>query len=129
MNFGIIGCGRVATDYHLPALNICIQVNVDNSPTKSGVTLSDLPNIIEAIKNCPKLALRGLMCIPQETKDFDSQRIPFKNLRILKDEIEQTGIILDTLSMGMSGDFHAAIAEGATIIRVGTALFGHRHYS
>ncbi|MBX9705033.1 MAG: YggS family pyridoxal phosphate-dependent enzyme [Gammaproteobacteria bacterium] len=108
---------------HLPPLNVCIQVNVDQEPQKHGVTLDELPALATAIARLPRLRLRGLMTIPKATTDQAQQRHCFAALRQAQ---EQLSLPLDTLSMGMSNDFAAAIAEGATIIRVGTAIFGTR---
>ena len=111
---------------HLPPLDVCIQVNIDDEASKTGVTPQALPALAAAVAALPRLRLRGLMCLPAIRETFDEQRIPFRRLRELKDELNDTGLGLDTLSMGMTGDFPAAIAEGATIVRVGTALFGER---
>jgi pyridoxal phosphate enzyme (YggS family) len=107
-------------------LNVCIQVNVDEEATKAGVAPSDLPELAQAVAELPSLKLRGLMCIPAVRPDFEGQRRPFASMRELKDSLEESGISLDTLSMGMTADFRAAIHEGATIVRIGTALFGER---
>lgn len=110
----------------LPPLNICLQVNIDNETSKSGVRLESLAEIATEIAAIEGLSLRGLMCIPQRHEDPVEQRRPFARLRDALDTLRQSGLALDTLSMGMSGDYAAAIAEGATIVRVGTAIFGAR---
>ena len=109
-----------------PALNVCIQVNVDQDPAKSGASIQEVPPLAEAIATLPGLRLRGLMCIPTERSGFDAQRQPFAKLAACLDELKQAGHDVDTLSMGMTGDYRAAVFEGATIVRIGTALFGPR---
>lgn len=110
----------------LPPLNICLQVNIDNEPQKAGVTLQELPQLAAEISHLPRLKLRGLMTIPAPKETFDEQRQAFRQLRLALENLQKSGLKLDTLSMGMSHDFTAAIAEGATIIRIGTAIFGRR---
>lgn len=112
--------------YHAGKLNVLIQVNVDEDAAKAGVSVTELPELAAAVAKLPRLALRGLMCIPAEARDFEAQRVPFRRLRELAESLEQLGIETDTLSMGMSADFEAAVHEGATIVRIGTALFGER---
>ena len=112
--------------YHAPALNVCLQVNLAGEPTKGGVELSRLPELAAAVAALPRLKLRGLMCLPPEETDPARQRHWFALLRNALDELNRAGLGLDTLSMGMSGDLEAAILEGATIVRIGTALFGPR---
>jgi PLP dependent protein len=112
--------------YHAPPLNVCLQVNVAGEASKGGVTPVELPELAAAVAALPRLALRGLMCIPPEESDPARQRAWFARLRALQEELNAAGARLDTLSMGMSGDFESAIAEGATIVRIGTALFGER---
>lgn len=107
-------------------LNVCIQVNIDDEPSKSGIAASGLQPLADAIAGLPRIRLRGLMCLPAIRQGFDRQREPFARLRELLDSLNATGLNLDTLSMGMSADFAAAIHEGATIVRIGTALFGER---
>lgn len=107
-------------------LNVCIQVNVSGEATKSGVSPGEEAALADAIARLPRLKLRGLMAIPEPTTDIALQRRRFALLRGLKDQLRARGHALDTLSMGMTDDFEAAIAEGATIIRVGTAIFGPR---
>jgi len=111
---------------HLPPLNVCVQVNVSGEASKSGVAPADLPALARAVAKLPRLRLRGLMSIPQAVQGFDAQRAPHRRLHALFDALRTDGLALDTLSMGMSGDLEAAIAEGATIVRIGTALFGQR---
>lgn len=107
-------------------LNVCIQVNVSGEASKSGVAPGDEVKLAEAIARLPRLRLRGLMAIPEPTADVTLQRRRFALLRELKDRLRARGHALDTLSMGMSDDFEAAILEGATIVRIGTAIFGKR---
>jgi PLP dependent protein len=107
-------------------LNVCIQVMIDSEDDKSGVTAEGLPELAAAVVALPKLKLRGLMCIPAVRYDFEAQREPFRRLRRLAEELAAAGIETDTLSMGMSTDYLAAIHEGATLVRIGTALFGPR---
>ena len=111
---------------NMPALNVCLQVNISGESSKSGITLTNLPELAENIMSLPRLKLRGLMAIPARSQDFEEQRLPFRQLRLALEGLNKNGLGLDTLSMGMSNDLEAAIAEGATIIRVGTALFGSR---
>ena len=108
---------------HLPALNICLQVNVSGEASKSGCNPDELPALAAAVAQLPRLHLRGLMCIPEPTDDPAEQRAAFARLGQLQASL---GLPLDTLSMGMSHDLEAAIAEGATWVRIGTALFGAR---
>jgi pyridoxal phosphate enzyme (YggS family) len=112
--------------YHAPDLNACIQVNIDAEEGKSGAAPEDVPKLAAAIAGLPKIRLRGLMCIPRVREGFAAQREPFRRMRELREALADAGIELDTLSMGMSDDFAAAIHEGATIVRIGTALFGPR---
>jgi pyridoxal phosphate enzyme (YggS family) len=107
-------------------LNVCLQVNVAGEASKGGVSPAELPALAAAVAQLPRLALRGLMCIPPEEHDPARQRMWFARLRTLEAQLNTAGMQLDTLSMGMSGDFEAAILEGATIVRLGTALFGPR---
>lgn len=112
---------------NLPPLNICIQVNISNESSKSGIPAEETPALAKSISLLPNIHLRGLMAIPAATNDFKIQRHAFRLLRELKDEIQSQGIELDTLSMGMSNDMEAAIAEGSTMVRIGTAIFGARN--
>jgi pyridoxal phosphate enzyme (YggS family) len=107
-------------------LNVCIQVNIDEEESKGGVLAADVPQLARAVTDLPSLRLRGLMCIPAVREEFDQQRKPFAKMRELAEILRDTGIETDTLSMGMTADFRAAILEGATIVRIGTALFGAR---
>ncbi|WP_323158397.1 YggS family pyridoxal phosphate-dependent enzyme [Pseudomonas viridiflava] len=109
----------------LEPLNICIQVNVSGEVSKSGCTPEDLPALAAAISALPRLKLRGLMAIPEPTEDQAEQAAAFAAVRTLQDQLD---LPLDTLSMGMSHDLEAAIAQGATWVRIGTALFGARDY-
>lgn len=113
----------------LPPLNICIQINVSGEESKSGCTLDELEEMAAKVAQLPNIRLRGLMAIPQSADNFEQQRIPFAQLRSAMEKLNREGFELDTLSMGMSGDLDAAIAEGATMVRIGTALFGPRDYS
>ncbi|TFW10642.1 YggS family pyridoxal phosphate-dependent enzyme [Massilia arenosa] len=112
----------------LGPLNICLQVNVSGEQTKSGCAPAELPELARAVAALPGVRLRGLMAIPEPAADEEQQRVPFRQLRALYDALRADGLDLDTLSMGMSGDMDAAIKEGATIVRVGSAIFGARTY-
>jgi len=114
---------------HLPPLNVCLQVNVSGEASKSGVAPEELPALAQAVAKLPQLKLRGLMAIPEPEDDLEQQRAPFRALRTMLEQLRAQGLELDTLSMGMSGDMDAAIAEGATVVRVGTAIFGKRDYA
>lgn len=113
----------------LPPLNICLQVNISGEASKSGVMPADVLAVAKAIAVLPRLRLRGLMAIPEAEENEARQRRPFKQLRALFDQLRDDGLSLDTLSMGMSADMNAAIAEGATIVRIGSAIFGNRDYA
>jgi pyridoxal phosphate enzyme (YggS family) len=110
----------------LSPLNLCLQVNVDGEASKSGVAPAALLELATAVDQLPNLSLRGLMCLPIARTDPAEQRKPFAELRKMAESLRAEGIPVDTLSMGMSGDYQAAIMEGATIVRIGTALFGER---
>ena len=112
----------------LPPLQICLQVNVSGEASKSGVEPAELPALAHAVAALApeRLRLRGLMAIPAPAADFDAQRAPHRRLRELLHALRAQGLALDTLSMGMSEDLEAAIAEGATVVRVGSAVFGRR---
>jgi pyridoxal phosphate enzyme (YggS family) len=110
----------------LAPLNICLQVNISGESSKSGIPPQDLWELAQAVVGMPRLKLRGLMAIPEPTEDTGKQRAAFHQMRELQEQCNARGMQLDTLSMGMSGDMEAAIAEGATMVRVGTAIFGHR---
>lgn len=113
-------------DAHLPPLNVCLQVNVSGEESKSGVAPHEAPALAQAVASLPRLALRGLMAIPEPTEDRALLARRFAGLRQLRDELRAGGLGLDTLSMGMSDDLEVAIAEGATLVRVGSAIFGPR---
>jgi pyridoxal phosphate enzyme (YggS family) len=110
-----------------PPLDVCLQVNVSGEASKSGCAPAEAPALAHAVAALPKLRLRGLMCIPEPTDDVAEQRAAFRALRALYERLRQEGLPLDTLSMGMSHDLEAAVAEGATLVRVGTAIFGERN--
>jgi len=112
----------------LPPLNICLQVNVSGEESKSGVALNEAAQLAQEISQLPRLKLRGLMSIPAPASDESEQRTAFAKVRVLLAQLNEQGLGLDTLSMGMSHDFPAAIKEGATIVRIGTAIFGTRDY-
>ncbi len=109
-----------------PALNVCIEVNICGEESKSGAKPDELIMLAQKIVASPNLKLRGLMAIPEPSEDFDVRRANFHRVKELYDDLNQQGFNLDTLSMGMSDDFIAAIAEGATIVRLGTAIFGKK---
>lgn len=113
---------------HLAPLNVCLQVNISGEASKSGVAPADVAALAQAVSAMPQLRLRGLMAIPEPVSGFDLQRAPFGRLRQLFESLNTQGCAFDTLSMGMSADMAAAIAEGATIVRVGSAIFGQRNY-
>jgi PLP dependent protein len=110
----------------LPSMQLCLQVNVSGEASKSGVVPAELPALARAVSALPNLRLRGLMSIPEPVTDPAAQRAPHRQLRQLFETLQREGLPLDTLSMGMSADLEAAIAEGASIVRVGTAIFGER---
>ncbi len=112
----------------LPPLNVCVQVNVSGEDTKSGCAPEEALALARAVAGLPKLRLRGLMCIPEPTEDQRKLAAQFASLRELKEALQAEGYTLDTLSMGMSADMALAIGEGATMVRVGTAIFGSRAY-
>ena len=113
---------------NLPQLQVCIQVNTSNEDTKSGVKPHELEALAAAIVEMPRLKLRGLMSIPEPSTDYNKQRNQFKQVRECYDALLAKGFALDTLSIGMSDDYPAAIEEGSTIVRIGSALFGARSY-
>jgi len=113
----------------LPALNICLQVNLEAEQTKSGVSSDQVAELAHAVIELPNLKLRGLMSIPSPNNPFEQQCELFKKLRLLSEELNKQGLELDSLSMGMTDDMEAAISQGATHVRIGTALFGSRNYS
>lgn len=110
----------------LPPLSVCLQVNVSGEASKSGCTLQQLPALAQAVAALPRLRLRGLMAIPAPAADPTQQRLPFRQLREALEQLNAKNLGLDTLSMGMSDDLDAAIAEGATLVRIGSAIFGAR---
>jgi pyridoxal phosphate enzyme (YggS family) len=111
---------------HLAPLNICLQVNISGESSKSGIAPSDVLALAHSVAGMPRLKLRGLMAIPEPTEDGQKQRAAFRQLRQLLEACCAQGLMLDTLSMGMSADLEAAIAEGATMVRIGSAIFGKR---
>ena len=112
----------------MPPLNVCLQVNVSAEDSKSGVAPGMLQELAQLVSGLPRLKLRGLMTIPAPAEGLAMQRRPFAQLRELLQQLNSQGMMLDTLSMGMSQDLEAAILEGATIVRVGSAIFGQRNY-
>lgn len=118
---------NLARPDELPTLNVCIQLNVDDETTKAGIHFDDALSLASHIITLPRLALRGLMVIPKPEKDFEKQVMSFLRIKQYLHEINtQLGLSMDTLSMGMSHDFEAAIRAGSTIVRIGTAIFGER---
>jgi pyridoxal phosphate enzyme (YggS family) len=111
----------------LGPLDICLQVNISGEASKSGVPPEEVLALAEAVRVLPQLRLRGLMAVPEPSDDAQQQRLRFRALRILLEQLNASGFGLDTLSMGMSQDLEAAVMEGATIVRVGTAIFGERN--
>jgi pyridoxal phosphate enzyme (YggS family) len=113
----------------LAPLQVCIQVNVDGGPTKSGVVPADALALAREVAALPRLRLRGLMCIPEPAPDFEAARAVFMRAKALFDQANEAGLQLDTLSMGMTADLEAAVHAGSTLVRVGTAIFGGRSYA
>ena len=113
---------------HFPPLQVCLQVNISGEASKSGAPPGETAQLAMAIAQLPHLRLRGLMAVPEPGDDVAAQRAAFARLRRLFEQLNRQGLQLDTLSMGMSHDFAAAIAEGATMVRVGSAIFGNRTY-
>jgi hypothetical protein len=111
---------------HLGPLNICIEVNISDEKTKSGIAATELIDLATYCQTLSHLKLRGLMCIPEHNETFEKQRAIFKKMKFMFDDLCNRGFALDTLSMGMSQDWQAAVAEGATLIRLGTLIFGAR---
>ena len=109
-----------------PPLNVCIQVNVDGGPTKAGVAPAEALALARAVAALPGLRLRGIMTIPEPASDFMAARALHAGARAIFDQLNAAGLALDTLSMGMSADLEAAVAEGSTMVRVGSAIFGGR---
>src|ERR1700684_1449685 len=112
--------------YHAPPLNLCIQVELVPEPNKGGIAPGEIGPLAAAVAELPRVCLRGLMCLPPPQTNVAAERAVFARLRTLLEGLNASGHKLDTLSMGMSGDFESAIAEGATLVRIGTALFGNR---
>jgi hypothetical protein len=111
---------------HLPPLSVCLQVNISGEASKSGFAPAEVADVARSVAVLPRLALRGLMAIPEPAATPEAQRVPHRALRDLLERLKRDGLALDTLSMGMSADLEAAVAEGATIVRVGSAIFGSR---
>jgi PLP dependent protein len=111
---------------HLPPLQVCLQVNISGEASKSGLMPDEVAAVAQAVATLPRLVLRGLMAIPEPAADFAAQRVPHRQLRELLQSLQTEGLALDTLSIGMSADLEAAIAEGATLVRIGSAIFGER---
>jgi pyridoxal phosphate enzyme (YggS family) len=111
---------------HAPPLNVCIQVTLEDEPGKGGISKMNLAALAQRVLELPRLRLRGLMCIPPPREGFEAQRQLFAELADCARELREQGMPLDTLSMGMSGDLEAAVAAGATCVRIGTAIFGER---
>jgi PLP dependent protein len=112
--------------FHAPPLNLCLQLNVGDEASKGGVSAVEMPALARAVRELPGIRLRGLMCMPPAESDVDRQRHWFRATRQVFDYLNEHGLGLDTLSMGTTADYPAAIAEGATIVRIGTAIFGPR---
>lgn len=115
-------------DPTLAPLQICLQVNISGETSKSGAAPHEVLDLARAVQTLPNLTLRGLMAIPEPQADLAAQRAPFAQLRALAQQVVDAGIFIDTLSMGMSADMTAAVMEGASIVRVGSAVFGARNY-
>jgi pyridoxal phosphate enzyme (YggS family) len=119
--------------FHSPPLNVCLQLNVGGEASKGGVTAAEMPALARAVRELPRLRLRGLMCMPPAEEDPERQRAWFRECRQVFDYLNERGqgnepgLGLDTLSMGTTADFPAAILEGATLVRIGTAIFGPRN--
>ena len=111
---------------HLPPLQVCLQVNISGEASKSGLMPAEVAGLARAVAVLPRLRLRGLMAIPEPAASFDAQRAPHRALCELMHTLQAEGLALDTLSTGMSADLEAAIAEGATLVRIGSAIFGQR---
>ena len=111
---------------HLPPLQVCLQVNISGEVSKSGLMPAEVAAVAHAVAKLPRLVLRGLMAIPEPAEGFTAQRVPHRQLRELLQSVQVEGLALDTLSIGMSADLEAAIAEGATLVRIGSAIFGER---
>lgn len=120
---------NLAREQNQQALNVLIQVNTSGEESKSGVAPQQVPKLVKQIQQLPNLRLRGLMTIPAASDDIEQQQVPFKQLKQLINELNQQGIELESLSMGMSKDLEAAIYQGATMVRIGTDIFGPREYN
>ena len=112
--------------WHAPPLQVCIQVEVAGATERAGVAVAELPRLAEQVAALPRLRLRGLMCLPPVETEFERQRVHFRRLRECQQALISAGFALDVLSAGMSADMEAAVAEGATHLRIGTAIFGPR---
>ncbi len=112
----------------LPPLKICLQIKIDEEESKAGISPAEARTLINEIDRYPRLSLQGLMTLPAPAGQFEAQRKPFRQLRQLRDELATAELPLLTLSMGMTDDLEAAIAEGSTLVRIGTAIFGQRNY-
>jgi pyridoxal phosphate enzyme (YggS family) len=110
----------------LPPLQVCLQVNISGEASKGGVDPQEVLPLARAVATLPRLVLRGLMAIPEPAPTYEGQRVPHRALRALFEALRSQGLAIDTLSMGMSADLEAAVAEGATLVRVGSAIFGQR---
>lgn len=110
----------------LPPLQVCLQVNISGEASKSGLMPGEVAAVAQAVAKLPRLVLRGLMAIPEPAADFAAQRVPHHQLHDLMQSLQADGLALDTLSIGMSADLEAAITEGATLLRIGSAIFGER---
>lgn len=111
---------------HLPPLQLCLQVNISGEATKSGLLPADVAEIARTVSALPRVVLRGLMAIPEPADSLDAQRAPHRALHALMQSLQEAGLPLDTLSIGMSADLEAAVMEGATMVRIGSAIFGSR---
>jgi pyridoxal phosphate enzyme (YggS family) len=114
---------------NMPPLNICLQINISEKETKSGMHVNEVLDLARRVRTLPNLRLRGLMAIPEPVETLEQQRASFRPMRLMFEQLNQEGLDIDTLSMGMSGDMEAAILEGSTIVRVGSAIFGKRNYA
>ncbi|PRC94423.1 YggS family pyridoxal phosphate-dependent enzyme [Solimicrobium silvestre] len=114
---------------NLPPLNICLQINISEQETKSGVPINQAAQLAQQIAALPNVRLRGLMAIPEPAQTLEQQRTPYQQIKTLQEQLNQQGLALDTLSMGMSADLEAAILEGSTMVRIGSAIFGKRNYA
>ena len=113
--------------FHSPPLNVCLQLNVGGEASKGGVPAAEMLELARQVNALPRLRLRGLMCMPPAESEVDRQRAWFRETRQVFEHLNEQGLRLDTLSMGTTADFPAAILEGATLVRIGTAIFGPRN--